>query len=114
MNQFVDYEVLRPLYEGEIVEFVDEVCGVYFRSILIPLAGTVVPQHAHDHDHATYCGRGKALMFVDGVKAGEVCEGQAIGVQAGKEHAFVSLENNTRLTCVHGLDSASSLKSKGF
>lgn len=98
----------------EIVELVDEVCGIYFRSILIPKAGTLVRQHAHDHDHATYCGSGRAAMFVNGVMVRHVDAGQAVAVKAGQEHSFAALEDNTRLTCVHSVESAESIKRKGL
>jgi quercetin dioxygenase-like cupin family protein len=97
----------------EIVETVEEVAGLYFRSILIPEAGTWVPQHVHDHDHATYCGQGAAEMYVNGEWVRRVEAGQAVEIKAGKEHAFRAIENNTRLTCVHDVQSAESVKAKG-
>lgn len=99
---------------SEIVEFVEEVCGIYFRSILIPRKGARVPQHAHDHDHATYCGQGSAAMYVDGIYTRVVKAGEAAKVEAGKQHAFQALEDNTRLTCVHDVASALSIKKKGL
>jgi hypothetical protein len=59
---------------SELVEFVEEVAGHYFRSILLPRAGMRVPQHTHDHDHAT----------------------------------------GTRLSCIHDVASATSIKKKGL
>lgn len=97
----------------EIVEFVDEVAGIYFRSILIN-AGVVVPQHVHDYDHATYCGRGRAAMYVNGEFVMEVVEGRAVSIEAGKHHEFLALEDNTRLTCVHDARSAAMVKEKGL
>jgi len=94
----------------EIVEFCEEKGGVYFRSILVPKAGTMIPQHVHPHDHATYCGRGRAAPFVQGVRQPDLLEGHAFEVKAGIEHAFVTLEDNTRLACCH--DAASALAAK--
>ena len=99
--------------EREIVEFVEEVEGIYFRSILIPKSGTLVPQHAHDHAHATYCGHGKAVYFVEGDYAGLLAAGHAISVKAGVMHAFLALADDTRLVCVHDAASAMSMKAKG-
>lgn len=99
---------------SEIVEFVEEVKGIYFRSVLLPKAGARIPQHVHDHDHATFCGAGRALMIVDGVSQGEVLAGHAVPVLAGKKHEFVALEDGTRLTCVHDVASAESIKRKGL
>ena len=97
-----------------VVEFADEVGGVYFRSVLIKKAGARIPQHIHDYDHATYCGRGSAAMLVDGIHTRDVKEGEAVLVVAGKEHAFQALEDNTRLTCMHDAASALSMKQKGI
>lgn len=94
----------------EIVEFVDEVAGIYFRSILIPIAGTWIPQHVHKHTHATYCGQGAAAMYVDGEWVRRVEAGQVVEVKAGKQHSFRAIENNTRLTCVHDAKSAEEQK----
>jgi quercetin dioxygenase-like cupin family protein len=99
---------------SEMVEFIEEVCGIYFRSILLPEKGMRVEQHVHDHDHATYCGSGRARVFVDGEDQGDVTAGRAIAVMAGKKHAFESMEDNTRLTCVHDVASAESIKAKGL
>jgi quercetin dioxygenase-like cupin family protein len=98
----------------EAVEFVEEVCGIYFRSVFLPKAGMRVAQHTHDHDHATYCGAGRALVIVDGESNGEVVAGRAVAVLAGKKHEFVALEDGTRLTCVHDVASAESIKRKGL
>ena len=98
---------------SEIVEFVEEKAGIYFRSILIPEAGTWVPQHTHDESHATYCGQGSAAMYVDGEFVLKVFAGHAVEVEAGKQHAFRALENYTRLTCVWDAERALRLKEKG-
>lgn len=94
---------------SEIVEFVDEVCGLYFRSILIN-AGTIIPQHVHDHDHATYIGSGAVRMWADGDDLGVFQAGRAVPVKAGVQHVFQALEDETRLTCVHDAVSAESAK----
>ncbi len=96
------------------IEFIEEVCGIYFRSVVLPTAGMRIDQHVHDHDHATYCGQGAARLLVDGEDAGIVVAGRAIEVKAGRHHEFISLEANTRLTCVHDCASADSIKEKGL
>lgn len=98
-----------------IVEFVDEVCGLYFRSVLLAKAGDRVGQHTHDHDHATYCGSGSATLYVDGVLTNQcIAAGSAVAVLAGRRHEFIAREDNTRLTCVHDAASAQSIKDKGL
>lgn len=108
-------EILHlPVRDGDrnFVEFVDEVCGIYFRSILLH-KGEKAQQHVHDHDHATYIGSGSVLMFENGKDKGVFLAGTAIPVLAGVRHEFEALENGTRLACVHTAASAESVKAKG-
>lgn len=95
------------------VEYIEEVMGLYFRSIVIPKAGMIADQHVHDHDHATYIGSGKIRAWGDGKFIGEFEAGRAVGVKAGVYHKFQALEDGTRLTCVHDIASAESVKAKG-
>ena len=95
-----------------MIEFIDEVGGIYFRSIILQ-KGQVVDQHTHDYDHATYIGSGSVEMYADNKPVGTVPAGRAVLVKAGVYHVFSALENNTRLTCVHDVKSAESIKVKG-
>ena len=95
---------------GEIVERVEEACGIYVRSIFLESPEMIVPQHVHDYDHATYVGAGKARVWVDGIYLGDFAAGQLIPVIAGKLHEFMSLEAGTRLACIHDVASAESAK----
>lgn len=99
---------------SEVVEFIEEVCGLYFRSIVLPNAGDKGIQHVHDHDHATYIGSGAVRLYVDGAAVGEFPAGRAVAVIAGHAHEFEALAANTRLTCVHDVASAQSIREKGL
>lgn len=99
---------------NELVEFVEEVDGIYFRSILLPKAGMRGEQHSHGVSHPTYCGSGRAALFVDGKHVCDVAAGHAVPVKAGSQHLFVALEDNTRLTCIFDAARAEKLKEKGF
>lgn len=97
---------------NDVIEFVEEVAGIYFRSVLILKSGVRVPQHVHPYDHATYCGQGSALMIVDGKIKRVVNAGEAVLVEANHSHEFEALEDNTRLACVHDAQSAEVAKEK--
>lgn len=99
--------------EGTI-EFIDEVCGLYFRSILLKNRGDEVAQHSHSHDHATFVGSGAVVAFVGDKCLGEFWGGQAVPVKAGYEHKFVAIMHDTRLACVHSVESADAIKEKGL
>lgn len=96
------------------VERIEEVYGLYFRSVFLPEAGMRIPQHVHDHNHATYVGNGRARVYVNDRILGDYEAGQVVPVEAGKKHEFEALEPNTRLTCVHDVASAESIKWKGL
>ena len=94
---------------GAIVETIHDMtdwCGIYMRSVLLPLKGCTIEQHVHQYDHPTYCGNGSAEYWEDGALVGTVSAGGAVKVRAGKKHHFVALEDNTRLACVHDVTSA--------
>lgn len=94
------------------VERIEIICGIYFRSVVLRNVGDVIPQHEHDHDHATYIGSGRARVWVDGVWQADYEAGGAVEIKAGHKHVFQALEANTRMACVHDIESAESIKRK--
>src|SRR4029434_808754 len=96
----------------EVVECVDEIAGIYFRSVLLPNVGDIATQHIHDYDHATYLGNGSVSFWVGGKFQGYFRAGQVLEVKAGIEHKFQAMEKNTRLTCVHIGASAEAAREK--
>jgi mannose-6-phosphate isomerase-like protein (cupin superfamily) len=104
-----------PVLPGNTsVEKITEACGYYFRTIILHDANTIVPQHTHDHDHATLVGHGAVRAWKDGEWFGDFKMGDAIVIPAGCSHLFQALCPETVLTCVHNVDSVMSLKRKGF
>lgn len=98
---------------AELIEWIDECGGIYFRSIVLQ-KGDKATQHVHDHDHATYIGSGSVRMWANGGDEGIFKAGRPVLVMAGVRHEFEALEPDTRLTCVHDAKSAESVKSKGL
>lgn len=102
MYPIPEYESLKD----QPLENIQIVCGIYFRSILLEVPDLIVPQHSHGHDHATYVASGGTRVWVNGEYKGDFKAGEAIEIKADQKHLFMSLEPNTRLTCVHDLNSA--------
>ena len=98
--------------EYQPVELIQDMGDLYFRSIILPHKGDRVPQHVHDHDHATLIGSGSAYAFVNGEILGYFVAPYAVEVKAGQRHEFEAAEDNTRLICVHSIHSAESIKAK--
>ena len=97
-----------------LVENIVEAGGIYFRSIRLGEAGIHIPQHTHDHDHATLVCSGRAEGWCDGESMGNKGPGEVFEVKAGHQHSFMSLEHDTILVCVHSIESALSVKRKGL
>jgi len=105
-------KILDPLREPIVETIHHDVAGLYFRSVFLKEGGSVIPQHVHDYDHATYVATGSVRLWVDGSWKGDYGAGEAIRIAAGHSHLFCSLQPNTRLCCVHHTDSALSAMRK--
>lgn len=95
-----------------IVETIETIGGLYFRSILLPKSWLQANQHVHDYSHVNICAAGSAQFWQDGVHIKDVRGGDVVEIPANHQHHFVSLEPNTRLICVHDIASAESIKQK--
>lgn len=73
--------------------------GIYARSVLLS-KNTKIPQHTHDHDHATFVGSGKALLYVDGECVRECVAGDLVPIKGGHAHEFLVIEDGTLLVCL--------------
>lgn len=73
--------------------------GIYARSVILD-KNTKIPQHTHDHDHATFVGSGKALLYIDGELDRECNTGDLIPIKGGSLHEFLITEDNTLLVCL--------------
>ena len=97
-----------------VVEKIEIVGGLYFRSVFLPTSGLCIPQHVHDHDHVTFVGSGRVRGWCDDVWIGDKGRGEAFAITAGHQHRFEALDDNTLLTCVHSVASALSIARKGL
>lgn len=97
---------MMPVAEPVVETIQADVAGLYFRSVLLVDADTIIPQHVHAYDHATFVGSGSVRLWVNGEFAGDFHAGTAIPIVAHQQHIFCSLEPMTRLCCVHHTESA--------
>lgn len=74
--------------------------GVFIKEMHIPLAGTIVPQHAHSYDHTTMVAKGSLKVTAEGVVI--VYQAPAgIFIPARVKHMLESLEDDTIAYCIH-------------
>lgn len=101
---------MTTLFAKAEVERIEEVCGIYFRTYFVK-AGNVIQQHKHDHDHATLVLSGRVRAWIKDGPLMIKGPGEAFEIKAGIEHYFEALEDS-RLSCIHDIRSAESVKRK--
>ncbi len=78
--------------------------SIYIRHVRIKLAGTMLPQHAHQFGHHTLLSHGAVRVWCETAVQYERLEAPAvIYIDAGVKHTFLALEDETVLACVHNL-----------
>ena len=84
--------------------------GMFIKQMVIPKTGTLVPTHAHAWDHVSMLAIGAVKIWRDGVGGEIVHAPTGIFIKAGVKHAFLALEDNTIIFCVHNLHSEAAVK----
>lgn len=88
--------------QPESVEFYSA-DGVFVKMMGLRHAGVLVPQHSHTYPHLSLLARGSVRVWRDGVLLGDYAAPDAIHIQAGAKHTFLSLEPNTLVYCIHNV-----------
>lgn len=76
---------------------------IMFLPIIVPLKGTKIPQHVHAFDHTTMITKGSVRVWVEDKLLGDFKEDAFIEIKAHKAHKFETLEDNTKICCVHNI-----------
>lgn len=77
--------------------------GIWIKQYVFPLAGMILPQHAHEHDHTTMLAAGAVFVWRDGVLDRKYEAPCALFIKAGVKHTMQTLKDNTIIYCVHNL-----------
>jgi mannose-6-phosphate isomerase-like protein (cupin superfamily) len=80
--------------------------GIFCKVWHVPDAGTMLPQHAHEHDHLTLIISGKVTLWRDDAFVSEFNAPATIKVPAREHHRFFTHAPNTVLACIHNADHA--------
>jgi quercetin dioxygenase-like cupin family protein len=86
-----------PLWEHTMTD------GVFIKQMYLKDAGTLVPQHSHAYDHTSMLARGRIRMWKDGEEIGDFSAPQPLFIEAKSKHAFMSLEPETLIYCIHNV-----------
>lgn len=84
--------------------------GVFIKEMRIPKAGTLVPQHSHEHDHTSYVAKGSVDVWADDVFLGQCDAPHPIYIRAGVKHRFRSREDDTLVLCIHNVSRTGSVE----
>lgn len=77
--------------------------GIFIKQMVIPRAGTYIPQHSHLYDHTSMLAAGSIRVWKDGECLGEFSAPTGILIEAGAKHTFLALEDGTTIYCIHNI-----------
>jgi len=80
--------------------------GVFTKAYTVPDVGTMIPQHAHHYDHATFLYAGSIRAWCDDVLLGDFHAPAILKIPAHSQHRFQSLCDGVGLACIHSVDAA--------
>lgn len=80
--------------------------GIYLREMLTPDAGTLIPQHRHRWAHLSYVAAGGVRVWRGGELLGDFMAPNAVRIEGGAAHQFLTLAANTLVLCIHATDAA--------
>lgn len=92
----LDFSVEQPT--ETIISLVDGIC---IKSIRIPVAGTLVPQHSHVYDHVTMLAVGSMHVWAGDMYVGTFHAPQHLTIPGGVKHRFQSLTDGVVFFCIH-------------
>jgi hypothetical protein len=81
--------------------------GIFIKQMVIPKAGTLVPQHSHTYDHTTMLAKGAVHVGVPDAEIPNMRHWKlyqapaGIFIPAGVKHMFRSLDDGCILYCIH-------------
>jgi len=93
----------RATHQPETVS-VSIYAGIYYKVWRVRDAGSVIPQHAHAHDHLTALLQGAVRVWCNDALVGDLLAPATIKIAAGDKHAFGTLKPDTVLACIHNAD----------
>lgn len=80
--------------------------GIFCKTWHVADAGTLIPQHSHQHPHLTYLVRGAIRAWCDDQPLGDFIAPAAIKIPALRKHTFLTLSDAVTLACIHSVGEA--------
>lgn len=83
-----------------------KVDGIAINQIYLAKTGMIAAKHVHDYSHHTMLAHGSIRVWIDGQQCEDIKAPRPIFVEAGRQHSFQALEDETVLYCIHNLHGA--------
>jgi hypothetical protein len=78
--------------------------GIFYKLYRVPDADTLMPQHAHQHDHLSALLQGSVRLMVDDRIIGDFTAPSTLRIPAHIKHTFLTLTPDVVLACIHNAD----------
>jgi uncharacterized RmlC-like cupin family protein len=78
--------------------------GIFCKVWHVRDAGTLLPQHSHEHPHITLVVRGSVRVWRGERMDGDYHAAAMIKIPARQEHRFLTLCDDVSLACIHNVD----------
>jgi quercetin dioxygenase-like cupin family protein len=78
--------------------------GIFIKVYTVQDVGTLIPQHSHEHPHATLLMKGAIQAWRDGEYLGLLQAPAIIRIPAHTMHKFMTTVPDVRLACLHNAD----------
>jgi quercetin dioxygenase-like cupin family protein len=81
--------------------------GIFLKTWSVADAGTVIPQHSHEHPHITFLVQGAVRVWAgDGPFGTDFAAPDALQIPAHTPHKFLTLTDNVVFACIHAVGEA--------
>jgi hypothetical protein len=80
--------------------------GIFCKLWHVADAGTLLPQHAHEHDHISLIATGSVRVWQDDALLGDFYAPTAVKIPARALHKFLTLTDDVCIICIHNADHA--------
>jgi hypothetical protein len=81
--------------------------GIYCKTYRVPDAFSLMPQHAHEHDHLTLLMSGAIRVWYGDTDVGfDYYAPHTLKIAAHTKHRFLTLTGNVTLACIHSVGEA--------
>lgn len=78
--------------------------GIFCKTWRVADAGTLLPQHAHEHPHISLIMQGAVRVWAAGELLGEFDAPATVKVAARTLHQFLTLTDDVAIACIHAED----------